>query len=180
MKFLIVSDLHGSLQAAEFAIQQFQQVHADYLVLLGDHLYHGPRNPLPERYDPKGVVELLNAHRSSIIALRGNCDSEVDSMVLQFPLHEHFFLMSGTQRVLMTHGHVYNEGTPPPLAGLDMILHGHFHISQIRKVEDRVFASPGSLSLPKMNTPPAYLILEDGRLTLYDTKGHCLDSYPSE
>ena len=163
MKFLIASDLHGSATACRKLLAAFAREGADRLVLLGDILYHGPRNDLPEGYAPKEVISLLSPLADRILAVRGNCDTEVDQMVLPFPvLADYAVIPVGERLIYLIHGHKYNENDPLPLAKGDILLHGHTHVAGIRKKEDIVLLNPGSLSLPKENTPRGYILLENG------------------
>ena len=173
MKLLICSDIHGDLESCEKALEAFDREGADKLLLLGDILYHGPRNDLPPTYAPKGVIALLNPMKSKIIAVRGNCDAEVDQMVLDFPI------MADCARleldglsVLATHGHHHNTATPPPLAKGEIMLHGHTHVLKIEEFGDENFyINPGSVSLPKEGNPRSYAVYEDRRFTIKDLFG---------
>ncbi len=170
MKIMIASDLHGSLPAARALVDAYLVSGAERLVLLGDILYHGPRNDLPAGYDPKGVIELLNAHKAEILAVRGNCDAEVDQMVLEFPiLAEYAVLPLADGRVAyLTHGHHYHEQSLPPMREGDVLLHGHTHVAGITRCANGApCLNPGSLSIPKEGTPPCYILLADGAFTLY-------------
>ena len=170
MRFLIASDLHGDLAAARRLLQVFEQRGADRLVLLGDLLYHGPRNDLPAGYDPKGVIALLNGVKDRILAVRGNCDTEVDQMVLDFPILADYAVLPLPcgALVYLTHGHKYSEQTPPPFGARDVLLHGHSHIAGITRCRDgQVCLNPGSLSIPKEGTPPCYILLEGDCFVMY-------------
>ena len=136
---------------------------ADKMLLLGDILYHGPRNALPEGYAPKAVIELLNALKDEILCVRGNCDTEVDQMVLNFPvLADYAVIFNGDTTIYATHGHVYNEGKLPPLAKGDILLHGHTHVPACNEHEDYTYINPGSVSIPKENSPHSAMIYENG------------------
>ena len=129
MKFLIASDIHGSAYYCEQLLQAFEREQAARLLLLGDILYHGPRNDLPRDYAPKKVIAMLNGMADIILCVRGNCDTEVDQMVLEFPiLADYAVLPTGERLVYVTHGHQFNTKTPPPLCQGDVLLHGHTHI----------------------------------------------------
>ena len=163
MKFLIASDLHGDLAAVRRLLQVFENEGADRLLLLGDLLYHGPRNDLPAAYDPKGVIAALNGMRDRILAVRGNCDTEVDQMVLTFPILADYAILPLENGGLcyLTHGHRYNEETPPPMSEKDILLHGHTHVAgKTLCVGGQICLNPGSVSMPKGNTPPCYMTLE--------------------
>ena len=163
MKFLIASDLHGSASACQKLLAAFAREGADRLVLLGDILYHGPRNDLPDAYAPKEVIALLSPLADRILAVRGNCDTEVDQMVLPFPiLADYAVIPVGERLMYLTHGHKYGEATPPPMAKGDILLQGHTHVAGIKEKEGFTLLNPGSLSIPKENTPRGYVLLEDG------------------
>lgn len=164
MRYLIASDIHGALPAAEALTTRFHEEGADRLLLLGDLLYHGPRNPLPEGYAPAEVAKLLNGYADRITAVRGNCDAEVDQMVLDFPvLADYCILPAGEKLIYATHGHIYNLKNLPPLAKGDILLHGHTHVPAWTEFgQGNVYLNPGSLSIPKENSPHSYMTLEDG------------------
>ena len=173
MRLLILSDIHGSAPAARLALDQFRQRHADYLVLLGDILYHGPRNPLPEGYDPAMVIELFAPISHRIMAVRGNCDSDVDAMALPFPLASDFlwFLHEGL-RMCVTHGHTYSPQNLPPLDEGDVLLSGHTHIPTATTTNAGVYlCNPGSPSLPKDGHPASYGWFEHGTFSVFTTAG---------
>ncbi len=160
MKLLIASDIHGDINAAIALTDAFEKSGADRLVLLGDLLYHGPRNDLPSGYAPKKVIALLNSHKSHILAVRGNCDTEVDQMVLEFPiLADYAMIESQGLRMYLTHGHKFNEDNPPPLCGGEVLLCGHTHVSgAVRFGDNNLYLNPGSPTLPKENTPKGYIL----------------------
>ena len=164
MKWMIASDLHGSLSACRKMLNRFDAEGAERLLLLGDLLYHGPRNDLPDEYDPKGVISLLNARKEDLLCVRGNCDAEVDQMVLEFPiLADYAVLTAGERLIYATHGHIYNLKNLPPLAEGDILLHGHTHVPAWTEFgQGNVYLNPGSLSIPKENSPHSYMTLEDG------------------
>ena len=170
MKFLIASDLHGDLDAAKKLFAAFLREEADRLVLLGDLLYHGPRNELPASYDPKGVIALLNAHKTQILAVRGNCDTEVDQMVLELPILADYAVLplSSGKLAYLTHGHRYHEEAPMPMMARDVLLHGHTHVAGETRCRDgQLCLNPGSVSMPKGGTKPCYLVYEDDAFTLH-------------
>lgn len=168
MKLLISSDIHGDLESAKNVIEAFKSEGADKLLLLGDLLYHGPRNELPESYAPKAVIRLLNAVREHIICVRGNCDTEVDQMVLEFPiLADYAYLSLDGLSVLATHGHHHNTVTPPPLRYGEILLHGHTHVPACTCFgNENWYLNPGSAALPKENNPKTYMIYENRTFTL--------------
>lgn len=163
MKWMIASDLHGSAVYCRRMIEAFEREGADRLLLLGDLLYHGPRNDLPEGYAPKEVMPLLNGMKSKLLCVRGNCDAEVDQMVLDFPiLADYAVLPVGQRLVYATHGHVHNLKNLPPLAPGDILLHGHTHIPAWTEFgEENLCLNPGSLSIPKDGSAHSYMTLEE-------------------
>lgn len=177
MKFFIVSDIHGSMNYAKKAIALYQEEKCDKIILLGDVLYHGPRNPLPEGYDPKQVAEFLNGYSNDIIAVRGNCDSEVDQMVLDFPIMGDYQMVYLKDRsVFLTHGHLYNKENMPKLSKGDVFIHGHFHLPMTQINEGIYYLNPGSITLPKENNPHSYGILEEGYFTIKDLEKNVIQT----
>lgn len=173
MKIFILSDIHGSASLLERALGLFQASGARHLILLGDVMYHGARNPLPEGYDPKRVAEMLGGIADRIIAVRGNCDSEVDQMVLNFPITaDYSSLLLGGRRVFITHGHLFSETSLPPLAAGDAFLFGHTHIPRAEKQNGVYLLNPGSISMPKENTPRCCALLDESGFTVTDLDGH--------
>lgn len=169
MKIMVASDIHGSALYCRRMLERFDEEGADKLLLLGDLLYHGPRNPLPEEYNPKAVAEMLNARKQQILCVRGNCDGEVDQMMLEFPIMADYCILSiGSRMVFATHGHHHNENSLPMLQEGDILLHGHTHIPVLEDRGVYMLANPGSVTLPKQNSVRGYLLLEEGALTLKD------------
>ena len=169
MKIMVASDIHGSALYCRRMLERFDEEGADKLLLLGDLLYHGPRNPLPEEYNPKAVAEMLNARKQQILCVRGNCDGEVDQMMLEFPIMADYCILSvGSRMVFATHGHHHNENSLPMLQVGDILLHGHTHIPVLEDRGAYMLANPGSVTLPKQNSVRGYLLLEEGALTLKD------------
>ncbi len=163
MKYMIASDIHGSAYYCEKMLARFKEEKADRLLLLGDLLYHGPRNDLPKEYAPKQVIEMLNAHSNVILCVRGNCEAEVDQMVLDFPVMAEYCLLSeGSQLVMATHGHVFNLDNPPKLQKGDILLYGHTHVPANVETETFRYLNPGSVAIPKENSPHSYMIWEKG------------------
>ena len=173
MKLLIASDIHGDIESAKVLVEAFVREGCDKILLLGDVLYHGPRNDLPGRYAPKEVIALLNKYKDKILAVRGNCDTEVDQMVLEFPILADYALLSlDDLSIYATHGHNYNTKTPPPLAEGDILLHGHTHVIRAEKFGNgNTYINPGSITLPKENCPRSYVIYEAGKFTFYNISG---------
>lgn len=172
MKLFFISDIHGSLYYLNKALQNFTKEQADMLVILGDELYHGPRNPLPLEYNPKGVAELLNMVSDKIIAVRGNCDSEVDEMLLDFPIMAPYsIILYNNRRLFLTHGHLYNETKLPKLSKGDVFLYGHTHIPKAEKYEEIYIINPGSVTLPKENNPNTFGVLANNLFKIKDLNG---------
>ena len=171
MKWIVASDIHGSAKYARRLIEAYTREEADRLLLLGDILYHGPRNDLPPDYDPKQVVALLSPLKERIFCVRGNCDTEVDQMVLEFPiLAEYCFLSVDGVNLFATHGHQYGPNNPPPLNRGDFLLCGHFHLPIREEREGYDYLNPGSLGLPKENLPHSYMTLDQGVFTWRDAE----------
>ena len=171
MKYIIASDLHGSAKYVERLMEAWDREQADGMLLLGDVLYHGPRNDLPEGYDTKRCVQLLNPRYRSITAVRGNCDAEVDQMVLEFPLLADFMnLFVDGRRLFLTHGHGYGpHQLPLDLAFGDVMLSGHTHVPEcLRSPEGVWLLNPGSVSIPKNGSPHSFMTLE-GDVFLWKT-----------
>lgn len=165
MKLMFASDIHGSLPATERTLSEFRQSGAQWLVILGDVLNHGPRNALPEGYAPAQVADKLNAYASKIIAVRGNCDSEVDQMLLQFPITAPWQQVLMEQcRLFLTHGHLFGPDNLPLLATGDVLVYGHTHIPVAERRGDIFHFNPGSVSIPKGGFPASYGMLEDNQL----------------
>ena len=169
MKWLIASDLHGSAYWTARLLDAFHTEGAHRLLLLGDLLYHGPRNDLPRDYAPKEVIAMLNPLASQILCVRGNCDAEVDQMVLHFPiLSDSALLVLDGLTIHATHGHIHGPDTPPPLRQGDILLCGHFHVPVRRDCGRYTYLNPGSVALPKENSPHSCMVLEDGQFTWLD------------
>ena len=160
MKLFICSDIHGDLDSTKEALRLANEENADKILILGDLLYHGPRNDLPKTYAPKKVIELLNKNKNLILCVRGNCDTEVDQMVLEFPvLADYAFIELDGLSVFATHGHHHNTTTPPPLKVGDILLHGHTHVLKIEPFgNSNTYINPGSIALPKESNPRTYAI----------------------
>lgn len=163
MKLLIASDIHGSAYYCRKLLEAYKKEEADKLILLGDILYHGPRNDLPEEYAPKEVIAMLNPMKQEILCVRGNCDTEVDQIVLEFPiLADYGFLYERGRMIFLTHGHVFNENHLPMLKKGDILLHGHTHVPVCREHEEYIYMNPGSVSIPKEGSEHSYMTYEDG------------------
>lgn len=181
MKWFIASDIHGSAYYCRKMIESFNNEKADRLILLGDILYHGPRNDLPENYSPKDVMSMLNEMKDSIVCVRGNCDSEVDQMVLKFPIMADYMLLDmGKNTLFITHGHIYNENNLPPLKDGDILLHGHTHVQKCVKHKNYTYLNPGSVSLPKEDSQRGYITFENNVFLWKDFKGNIIMSFKNE
>ena len=179
MKLLIASDIHGDLESAKIVVEKFEELGCDKLVLLGDLLYHGPRNDLPSTYAPKAVIELLNAKKDDILAVRGNCDTEVDQMVLTFPiLADYAYISVDGLSIFATHGHKFNLDTLPPMRKGEILLHGHTHLVGVTEFgENNLYINPGSIALPKGGNPRTFMVYEDRIFTVYGTSGEVISTY---
>ena len=137
-------------------------------MLLGDALYHGPRNPLRPDYAPPQVVERLNRRKEQIVAVRGNCDSEVDQMISTFQFVREDIVALGDRRIMFTHGHVHNKDSLPYLAKGDVVMYGHFHVNELNVVDGITCIALSSCSLPKCGAAPAYALCNEKSITVYD------------
>ncbi len=165
MKLFIASDIHGSAYYTSLILDRFKSSKADKLLLLGDILYHGPRNDLPREYDPKRVIEMLNGISDRILAVRGNCEAEVDSMVLDFNVaSDYATLWVDGVAICATHGH----RETPKMAGLDVLLCGHTHVPTAEKRDEYIYINPGSAAIPKESSPHSYMIFENGNFHWFD------------
>lgn len=175
MKILIASDIHGSAYYCRKLLEAWDRENPDKTVLLGDLLYHGPRNELPKEYDPKQVIPLLNDRRDSLLCVRGNCDTEVDQMVLEFPIMADYAWIAADEcRIFATHGHVYNTKNLPPLRAGEILLHGHTHVPAWEDHGIFRYFNPGSVSIPKGDSSPMYMMLDNGVFTWKTLNGEIL------
>ncbi len=166
MKYFIASDIHGSYKFCKMMVEKFKESNADKLILLGDILYHGPRNSLPQEYNPKKVIELLNNISEKIICVRGNCDAEVDQMVLDFPIMcENSSILIDNKPVYLTHGHHLENLN---LTCGDIVIYGHTHIPKFEKENSILHINPGSVSIPKENSPHSYIIFENNDFSFFN------------
>ncbi len=171
MKYLIVSDIHGSSDSAKIIRDTFYTEKCDMILCLGDILYHGPRNDLPLNYNPKEVIKILNELTDKIIAVKGNCEAEVDQMVLSFKIHDYYDMEIDNKKFPLEHGHhldLYNGSD-------DVVLYGHTHIPDNTVKDGILFYNPGSITIPKNNTKRSYAILENNTITLYDINGEVIN-----
>ena len=172
MKWIIASDIHGSAFYCRKLLEAFKRENADRLLLLGDILYHGPRNDLPKEYAPKEVITMLNNIKDKILCVRGNCDTEVDQMVLDFPVLADYAVLYIENRVFYaTHGHVYNFDKLPPLCEGDILLNGHTHVPKCVIEKGITYINPGSVSIPKENSVNSYITVENGMVEWKDLDG---------
>ncbi len=173
MKYMIASDLHGSAFYARRLAEIFAAEKADMLVLLGDIYNHGPRNPLPEEYAPLKVAEVLNGLADRLLVVKGNCDSDVDTLISDFEFVSEAVLSDGGKRVFLQHGDRFSIEHLPKNCGSGFF-YGHYHTSFIKRMGDVLVANPGSVSLPKQDTARGYLLLENGTVTLKELGGAVL------
>lgn len=172
-KLFFISDIHGSLYYLKKALEIYENEKADYIIILGDELYHGARNPLPKDYNPKEVAELLNNYKDKIIAVRGNSDSEVDQMVLEYPMMSAYsIVLHNGRRLFLTHGHIYDRDKLPNLSSGDAIIYGHIHLPLAEKQNNIFVINPGSITLPKEGNPNSYGILENNNFKIKDLDGN--------
>ena len=168
MKIMFISDIHGMAGTLKKALDHADSMKCERLVILGDILYHGPRNGVPDLYDPTEVVKLLNARKDQIIAVRGNCDAEVDQMLLNFPIMADYSeLICEDSRFFLTHGHLFNEFNLPELAAGSILAHGHTHIAELKKLDSGItIFNPGSISLPKTTVIKSFGLLDNRKLSI--------------
>ena len=178
MKIMIASDIHGDFDTATRLVEAYRQSGAERLLLLGDILYHGPRNDLPVGYAPKKLIELLNSIGGELLCVRGNCDTEVDQMVLDFPiLADYAILYLDGLTVYATHGHKFSPSTPPPMKKGEILLTGHTHIpASVPFGDDNYYINPGSVSIPKENSEKSYIVYENREFVFYSLDGAVYDS----
>lgn len=171
MKYLIVSDIHGASDSAKIIVDKFNSEKCDLIICLGDILYHGPRNDLPNNYNPKEVIKILNPLANKIIAIKGNCEAEVDQMVLDFKIHDSLNMEINSLRCHLEHGHHLDSYN----GEADIILYGHTHIPDNSYKNGIMYFNPGSITIPKNNTKRSYAIWDNNIITLYDINGNELD-----
>ncbi len=181
MKLLIASDIHGSAHYCAQLMAQIEAENPDQVLLLGDLLYHGPRNALPEEYDCPKAYDMLNGIKERIVAVRGNCDSEVDQMVLEFPIMADYALLEADGVVLYaTHGHLWNEMYLPPMREGTVLLNGHTHVPACTPHGSYVYMNPGSVSIPKGGSRHSYMTLENGVFQWKDLEGTVYQEYHAQ
>ncbi len=172
MKYLVISDIHGNCDTLKKALAYKEQLGAEHILLLGDLLYHGPRNALPVPYDPMEVARILNGIKTEVTAVRGNCDAEVDQMVLEFPIRADFqtLQLGAGRRVIMTHGHLneYQMGLCPGC----VVLSGHTHVATAEQDAEGIYrCNPGSVSMPKGTLPASFGLLDEQGFGVYSLDG---------
>lgn len=176
MRYLIASDLHGSIGSLRFILARAKELSPDMLVFLGDLVYHGPRNPLPPAYDTISILQTMPDVETlpcPVTAVRGNCDGEVDVTQMPFPMPEEAWLEPDGLRIYACHGH--HIPANPPIRGLKpgtVVLRGHTHIPRGETLDGLHIWNPGSLSLPKGGFPRSYAIYEDGLFRVLDMEGN--------
>ena len=176
MKLLIISDIHGSLYYAKKILEIENREKPDKIILLGDLYYHGPRNELTQEYNPIEVSKILNSLKDKLLVVKGNCDTEVDETISEFPFNENIEINANGYNLFLTHGHKYNiENLPPIGVKIDIMLYGHFHTGFIKEKDGIIFANPGSISLPKGNSKHSYLIFDDNKLILKEIDGSIIE-----
>lgn len=174
MKYLVVSDIHGSSYYVRKIEEIINREKPDKIILLGDLYYHGPRNPLTEEYAPKDVADILNSHKDKILAVRGNCDAEVDQMISEFKFEENLRIEIGGKKFFFTHGHKFNMDFWPK-EDFDVLVYGHFHTGFIKEFEGKLFINAGSISLPKNGTKNSYLTIGETKISLKDVDGNVIE-----
>ena len=175
MKYVVVSDIHGSLYYTKVLLDIIKKEEPDQIIILGDLYYHGPRNPLPREYNPMEVAKILNTLKEQLIVIRGNCDAVVDEMISEFSFVDHYNIIINNKKVMFTHGHLYNKEYIPD--DIDVLIYGHFHTGFIEKVNKVLCVNAGSITLPKNNTANSLLIIDCNLIKLIDLAGNTIDQY---
>ena len=173
MKYLVISDIHGSGYYANKINEIYEKEKPDKIILLGDLYYHGPRNRLTDGYNPMEVAKILNKYKDIILCTRGNCDAEVDEMISEFKFEESIQLNIEGKRFFFTHGHKYYIDNIPK--NIDILVYGHFHTGYIKEKDGILCINAGSISLPKNNTPNSYLIIDNNKIILKDVENNIID-----
>ncbi len=175
MKYIVMSDIHGSKYYMNIMRKKIDTISPDKIILLGDLYYHGPRNPLPKDYSPREVAEILNEYSKKILCCRGNCDAEVDEMISSFAFEDNHVLEIAGKKLYFTHGH--HENIDNPIDSADIMVYGHYHTGFIIKRDDKTFINSGSISLPKEGTPNSYLYIDESVIELRDLDDNVIDKY---
>ncbi len=173
MKYLVISDIHGSQYYANKINEIYQKENPDKIILLGDLYYHGPRNSLPKEYNPMEVAKILNGLKENILCVKGNCDAEVDEMISEFDFNDNICMNIKGLEFLFTHGHKYNLDNTPE--NVDVLVYGHLHTGFIKEKDGVIYVNAGSISLPKNGTKNSYLIIDENKIILKDIDGNILD-----
>lgn len=173
MKYIVLSDIHGSLFYMQKIMNIIKKEEVEKVILLGDLYYHGPRNSLPEQYNPIEVCNLLNSIKDKIYCVKGNCDAEVDEMISEFKFDNHLKIIKNNKTLMFTHGHKYNIDNP--IENVDVLIYGHYHTGFIKKENDIIYVNAGSVSLPKNDTKNSYLIIDDNKIYLKDLNMEIID-----
>ena len=177
MKLLFIADIHGNATALQNALNLSGNLNPDQIILLGDLLNHGPRNPVTKGYNPQAVAEIINSHANDIICVRGNCDSEVDQMLIDVPvLADYALIFDGSRRFYLTHGHMHSPQNLPQLREGDIFCSGHTHIFQLQNQDGITLFNPGSITLPKGGHPPSFGWLDGDNLRVLDLNGRTLNA----
>lgn len=180
MRLLIASDIHGDSEACERLLYAAKSEGVRKILLLGDLLYHGPRNPLPEHYNPKSVISMLNQIKEQLLCVRGNCDTEVDSMVLDFPILSEYAYIYDNEidlSLFLTHGHIYSPDRLPSLDIRTVFLYGHTHVPCVKTDCPVTCLNPGSVSLPKEGNPKTYMLYDTGKFYIKDFNGNIIFNF---
>lgn len=173
MKYIVLSDIHGSLFYMQKIMNIIEKEEVEKVILLGDLYYHGPRNSLPEQYNPMEVCKLLNSIKDKIYCVKGNCDAEVDEMISEFKFDNHLKIIKNNKTLMFTHGHKYNIDNP--IENVDVLIYGHYHTGFIKKENNIIYVNAGSVSLPKNDTKNSYLIIDDNKIYLKDLNMEIID-----
>lgn len=167
MRYLVFSDLHGDANSMKLIYDKFKSGNFDKILCLGDILYHGPRNDLPDGYNPKECIKYLNELKNDIISIKGNCDAYVDGMVLDFYIHDEYEFLLNNKRIIMTHGHIINKDNYLNI-NEGIVLYGHTHIYSADKVRSVLYLNPGSVSIPKGGNDKTYAVLDDSKFVVFN------------
>lgn len=163
-KIMVATDVHGSAQTGKTLLERFSEEQAEALVIMGDFYYHGPRNPLPDGHGPMQLCEMLNEIKDKIIAIRGNCDANIDEMISEFAFHDTYDVEILDKKITFTHGHLYNEKCFP--YDTDVLMFGHTHVNRVFKTDEKLAVNLASCSLPKENCDKSYAIIEGNKITI--------------
>lgn len=179
MKYLIFSDLHGSLDKINYIISEFNEGKYDKMIFLGDLLYHGPRNNLPDSYNPKEVANIVKKYKDKIIFIKGNCDAEVDEMVIEAssPFNVQYSIKIKNKNIYFTHGHHLSRFEPSPdFKENDIIIYGHYHTFDISEINSAIYYNVGSITLPKDNKP-GFAVLDENGIKSFDENKKLINEY---